>query len=248
MLFNGEVAIVTGGAQGIGKATAKEFCLEGAKVAIFDINDEKGKAAESEIQKSGGDITYVHCDVSNLAEIDKALEQVSNKYHKINILVNNAAILHSTPIEKITENEWNRILAVNLNGVFFMTQKVLPSFIAQKGGKIVNMASIAGRMGGILNGLGYTATKAAIIGLTYGFARRLAVSNINVNAVSPGPTDTTILDSFTAEQKESLRQSIPLKRIGTPQDIANAIVFLASSKADFITGAVLDTNGGIFMG
>jgi len=248
MLFNGEVAIVTGGAQGIGRAIAEEFCREGAKAVILDINDEKGKALESEIQQSGGDVTFLHCDVSKPAEIDKVIAQIIEKYARINILVNNAGILHSTPIEDITEEEWDRMMAVNLKSMFFMSQKVLPAFREQKGGKIINISSLAGRMGGYANGLGYTATKAAIIGLTYGFARRLAKDNINVNALAPGTTETDILKAFSPEKKEELRQTIPLKRLGSPQDIANAVVFLASSKANFITGAVLDVNGGMFMG
>ena len=248
MLFNGEVAIVTGGAQGIGRAIVEEFCREGAKAVILDINDEKGKAVESEIRQSGGDVTFLHCDVSKPAEIDKVIAQILEKYARINILVNNAGILHSTPIEDITEEEWDRMMAVNLKSMFFMSQKVLPAFRDQKGGKIINISSLAGRMGGFANGLGYTATKAAIIGLTYGFARRLAKDNINVNALAPGTTETDILKAFSPEKKEELRQTIPLKRLGSPQDIANAVVFLASSKANFITGAVLDVNGGMFMG
>ena len=248
MLFNREVAIVTGGAQGIGRAIAEEFCREGAKAVILDINDEKGKTLESEIRQSGGEVTFLHCDVSKPAEIDKVIAQILEKYARINILVNNAGILHSTPIEDITEEEWDRMMAINLKSMFFMCQKVLPAFREQKGGKIINISSLAGRMGGIANGLGYTATKAAMIGLTYGFARRLAKDNINVNAIAPGTTETDILKAFSPEKKEELRQTIPLKRLGNPQDIANAVVFLASSKANFITGAILDVNGGMFMG
>jgi 3-oxoacyl-[acyl-carrier protein] reductase len=248
MLFNGEVAVVTGGAQGIGKAIAGEFCIEGARTVILDINDEKGIEAETEIKNKGGEITYFHCDVSKPQEIDKVIPNIIEKYSSINILINNAGILHSTSIEEITEDEWDRMMAVNLKSMFFMCQKVLPSFRKAGGGKIVNVSSLAGRMGGIANGLGYTATKSAMIGLTYGFARRLAKDNINVNAVAPGPTETDILKAFTPEKREELRQSIPIKRLGTPQDIANTVVFLASPKASFITGAVLDVNGGIFTG
>ena len=248
MLFNGEVAIVTGGAQGIGKAIVEEFCREGAKAVILDINIEKGKSVELEMQITGREAAFFQCDVSKPAEIEGVIALILEKYGKINILVNNAGILHSTAIEDITEEEWDRMMAVNLKSMFFMIQKCLPSFRAQNGGKIVNLSSLAGRMGGILNGLGYTATKSAMIGLTYGFARRLAKDNIYVNAIAPGPTETDILKAFTPEKKEELRLSIPIKRLGSPKDIANAVVFLASSKADFITGAVLDVNGGIFMG
>lgn len=248
MLFNGEVAIVTGAAQGIGKAIAAEFCKEGAKAAIFDINEDKGKTTAEEITRSGGEAIFMRCDVTRPVEIEKAVGEVVSAFGAVNILVNNAGILHSTPIEDVTEDEWDRMMAVNLKSVFFMTQKVLPYFKKQGGGKIVNMSSLAGRMGGFANGLGYSASKAGIIGLTYGFAYRLAKFNINVNAIAPGTTETDILNAFTPERIQQLRESVPIKRLGKPQDIANLAVFLASSKASFMTGAVVDMNGGMFMG
>ncbi len=248
MLFSGEIAIVTGGARGIGEEIAREFSREGAKAVIFDIDNEKGKAVESAIRNSGGEALFVHCDVSKVSEIERAVKEAIDEYGTINILVNNAGILHSTPIEEITEEEWDRMMAINLKSTFFMVQKILPEFKKNNGGKVVNISSLAGRMGGFANGLGYTATKAAIIGLTYGFARRLAKDNVLVNAVAPGPTETDILKAFSEEKKEELRQAIPIKKLGTTKDIANAVVFLASSKAGFITGAVLDVNGGMFMG
>jgi NAD(P)-dependent dehydrogenase (short-subunit alcohol dehydrogenase family) len=248
MLFNGEVAIVSGAAQGIGKAIAEEFSKEGAKAVILDINDEKGQAAAEAIKAAGGTAMYVHCNVASVVEIEKAVETVTKEYGRIDILVNDAGILHSTPVEDITEEEWDRIMAINLKGAFFLCQKVLPSFKKLGCGRIVNMASLAGRMGGIANGLGYTASKAALIGITYGLATRLAKYNVTVNAVAPGTTETDILKAFTAEKIQSLRDSVPLKRLGLPQDIANAVVFLSSSKASWITGAILDVNGGMFVG
>ncbi len=248
MLFNGEVAIVTGAAQGIGKAIAAEFCKEGARVAIFDINNAKGNVTADEITKAGGKAQYYHCDVTHPAEIEQMVDEVARTFGTVNILVNNAGILHSTPIEDVTEEEWDKMMAVNLKSVFFMTQKVLPFFKKEGGGKIVNVSSLAGRMGGFANGLGYSASKAGIIGLTYGFAYRLAKFNINVNAVAPGTTETDILKIFTPERIQQLRESVPIKRLGKPADIANLAVFLASAKASFITGAVIDINGGMFMG
>lgn len=248
MLFNGEVAIITGAAQGIGRAITEEFCREGAKAVIFDINDDKGKALESLINQSSGEAKYIRCDVSSVKDIERAVGEAANKFGTINILVNNAGILHSTPVEEITEEEWDRMMAINLKGVFFMSQKVLPYFKKNRGGKIVNISSLAGRMGGFANGVGYSASKAGIIGLTYGLARRLAGFNINVNAIAPGTTETDILKAITPEKIQQLRELIPLKRLGRPEDIANIAVFLASSKASFITGAVLDVNGGMFTG
>lgn len=248
MLFSGEVAIITGAAQGIGRAIAEEFCREGAKVIIFDLNDEKGKAVEAEINKSGGEAKYIRCDVSKVKEIEKAFKDAADTFGTVNIIVNNAGILHATAVEDITEEEWDRMMAINLKSVFFMAQKALPFFKKNGGGKIVNISSLAGRMGGYANGLGYSATKAGIIGLTYGLARRLAGYNINVNAIAPGTTETDILKAFSAEKIQELRNSVPIKRLGKPEDIANTAVFLASSKASFITGAVLDVNGGMFTG
>lgn len=248
MLFNGEVAIVTGSVQGIGLAIAEEFLREGANVALFDINDEKGKAVEAALSTHGERAKYFHCDVSKVAEIDAAVNMVARTFGTVNILVNNAGILHSTKVEDITEEEWDRMMAINLKSVFFMSQKVLPFFKQNGKGKIVNTSSLAGRMGGYANGLGYSATKAGIIGLTYGLARRVAGLKVNVNAVAPGTTETDILKAFTPEKIQELRESVPIKRLGKPEDIANLVVFLASSKADFITGAVIDINGGMFTG
>ncbi len=248
MLFNGEVAIITGSVQGIGLAIAQEFLKEGARVALFDINDVKGKEVEDALSAKGGKAKYFHCDVSKVSEIEAAVNLVAKSFGTINILVNNAGILHSTKVEDINEEEWDRMMAINLKSVFFMSQKVLPFFKQNGKGKIVNTASLAGRMGGFANGLGYSASKAGIIGLTYGLARRIAGLKINVNAVAPGTTETDILKAFTPEKIQELRESVPIKRLGKPEDIANLVVFLASSKADFITGAVIDINGGMFTG
>ena len=249
MLFNGEVAVVTGAAQGIGKAIAEELCVNGAKVAIVDINEEKGKkCAESISLATGGEVRFFKCNVMYAEEITKCIEKIVEQFGRIDILVNNAGILHTTPIEDITEDEWDRIMAINLKSAFFMSQQVLPHMKKIGKGSIVNISSLAGRMGGYANGLGYTASKAGIIGLTYGFANRLAKYNINVNALAPGTTKTDILNDIPEDKLNELKLSIPLGRFGLPDEIAKAAVFLASSKASFITGAVLDINGGMFLG
>lgn len=248
MLFDGEVAIVTGGAQGLGKAIAQALCKQGAKAAVFDIDAAKGQKVVSEIKEQGGDAQFFVCDVASVDEIKASIQKVIDAFGTIDILVNNAGILQTTPIEDVTEKEWDHIMAVNLKSVFFMSQQVLPYMKQQQRGSILNVSSMAGRMGGITNGLGYTATKAGIIGLTYGFATRLAKYKINVNAIAPGTTKTDILDAIAPDKLEALRASIPLGRLGIPQDIADAAVFLVSKQASFITGAVLDINGGMFVG
>ena len=166
----------------------------------------------------------------------------------MDILVNNAGIFHATPIEEITEQEWDNIVDINLKSVFFATQKVLPYMKEKKSGKIVNLSSLAGRNGGFTNGMGYSATKAGIIGLTRGFAARLAQYGINVNAVAPGSTDTGILDGLGESEIRSLTEKIPLGRFGKTAEIASVVAFLCSDEAAFMTGAVVDVNGGMYFG
>ena len=249
MLFNGEVAIITGGARGIGRAIAERFCMEGAKAAIVDIDEKEGVLCAQSIRAAtGGESQFFKCNVMNVDKLRDCIKSVKDKYGRIDILVNNAGILHTTPIEDITEQEWDRIMAINLKSVYFMSQQVIPYMKEAGGGSILNISSLAGRMGGYANGLGYTASKAGIIGLTYGFANRLAKYSINVNAIAPGTTKTDILKDIPKDKLENLKASIPLGRFGKPEDMANAAVFLTSQQAEFITGVVLDVNGGMFVG
>lgn len=249
MFFNGEVAIITGSARGIGRAIAERFCKEGAKAAIVDVNEEEGTLCAQSIRAAtGGDAQFFKCNVMSVDEIMDCIKSVAEKFGHIDILVNNAGILHTTPIEDMTEEEWDRIMAINLKSVFFMTQQVIPYMKESGKGAILNISSLAGRMGGYANGLGYTASKAGIIGLTYGFANRLAKYDINVNAIAPGTTKTDILKDIPKDKLAELKSSIPLGRFGKPEDMANAAVFLTSSQANFITGTVLDVNGGMFVG
>ncbi len=249
MFFNGEVAIITGSARGIGRAIAERFCKEGAKAAIVDVNEEEGTLCAQSIRAAtGGDVQFFKCNVMSVDEIMDCIKSVAEKFGHIDILVNNAGILHTTPIEDVTEEEWDRIMAINLKSVFFMTQQVIPYMKESGKGSILNISSLAGRMGGYANGLGYTASKAGIIGLTYGFANRLAKYDINVNAIAPGTTKTDILKDIPKDKLAELKSSIPLGRFGKPEDMANAAVFLTSSQANFITGTVLDVNGGMFVG
>ncbi|MBN1624030.1 MAG: SDR family oxidoreductase [Clostridia bacterium] len=248
VFFNGEVVVITGAAQGIGRAMAEKFCKEGARAAIVDVNEEKGILCAKAIQAAGGDAHFFKCDVMSVDEISNCIKSIEKTFGHIDILINNAGILHTTSIEDVTEEEWDRIMAVNLKSVFFMSQKVIPYMKKAGGGSILNISSLAGRMGGYANGLAYTASKAGIIGLTYGFANRLAKYNINVNAIAPGTTETDILNDIPKNRLNELKASIPLGRFGMPEDIADAAVFLTSSRAGFITGAVLDVNGGMFVG
>lgn len=248
MTMKGKVAIVSGAGQGIGKAIALSLSKNGANLAIADINDETASDVVKEIEATGGRAISVKTDVSKVDDIKNLVQKTVQEFGTVDILVNNAGILHATPIEDITEEEWDRMMAINLKSVFFMSQQVLPYMKAQKSGRIINISSLAGRMGGYANGLGYSASKAGIIGLTMGFARRVAEFNITVNAVAPGTTESEIIKKFSPESIETLRQTIPMKRLGKPENIADVVAFLASDASSFMTGAVIDVNGGLFMG
>ena len=248
MSMTGKIAIVTGAGQGIGRAIALSLSQKGANLVIADINDVTAAEVVKEIQKAGGKAISVKTDVSKVDEIKRLVNKTVQEFETIDILVNNAGILHLTQIEDIVEEEWDRMMAVNLKSVFFMSQQVLPYMKAKKSGRIINISSLAGRMGGYTNGVGYSASKAGIIGLTMAFARRIAEYNITVNAVAQGTTESEIIRQISPENMEALKQTIPMKRLGKPENIAEVVAFLASDASEFITGAVIDVNGGIFMG
>lgn len=248
MLIQDKVAIVTGAGQGIGKAIVLTFAKEGGIVVIVDANAQTAREVELEVVAAGGRALSFALDVSDVGGLKVMVEHVVDQFGTVDILVNNAGILHSTKIEDITEHEWDRMMNVNLKSAFFASQQVLPHMKKQKQGRIINMASLAGRMGGYANGVAYSASKAGMIGLTMAIARRVAEFNITVNAVAPGTTESDIIKQFSSEQQESLRKLIPLQRLGKTQNIADVVAFLASDKAEFITGATIDINGGMFMG
>lgn len=247
-MLDGKIAIITGAGQGIGRSIAVSLAKKSASVTIADIHFENAQKVAEEIKNTGGKAIPLKTDVSSINNIKRMVEETVKEYGSVDILVNNAGILHKTPIEEITEEEWDRIMAVNLKSVFFATQQVIPYMKAKKAGRIINLSSLAGRMGGYANGVAYSASKAGIIGLTMAVARRVAEYNITVNAVAPGTTETDIIKQLSDEQIESLKQTIPLKRLGRPENIAEVVAFLASDAAEFITGAVIDVNGGMFMG
>lgn len=248
MGFQGKTAIVTGAAKGIGRGCAQLLAQKGANVVVADMDFERAGEVEQQLLREGLRAKAVRADVSQVADIDAMVEFAARNYGTVDILVNNAGVFHPTPIEEITEEEWDRLMAIDLKSVFFATQKALPYMKKQRSGKIVNLSSLAGRNGGFVNGLAYTAAKSAIVGLTRGFAMRLAQYGINVNAVAPGSTDTGILDGLDEAEIAALTAKIPMGRFGTVEEIAACVVFLCSDEAAFMTGAVMDVNGGMYCG
>jgi len=242
-----KIAIVTGGGRGIGLAVALAVVREGARVIICDANSSLLNGALSEIKALGGHGFACHMDVTNKKQINNVVIDALNRFGKIDILVNSAGIYEILPIEEITEEKWDRVLAVNLKGVFLCSQAVIGPMKRQRSGCVVNMASSAGKTGGVLAGAHYSASKAGIICFTKSLAREVASYGITVNAVAPGRIDTPMIRSASDQENENVRRVTPSGRLGKPEDVANAVVFLVSNEASFITGEILDVNGGLLM-
>lgn len=246
--LSGRVAVVTGAAQGLGYAIAKALCDRGATVGIADINELKIKEAADRLRSSGCSVFPLVVDVTSVESLKQMVDEISKNCGALDILVNNAGILFSTKIEDITPKEWDKVLSVNLSGTFFAVQQALPLLKKSPSPRIINISSLAGRMGGYETGMSYTASKGGVISLTYGLARHLAPYGITVNCVCPGTTETPIIQQWTPAQRSALEEKIPLGRLGAPTDIGNAVAFLAGDEASFITGLLLDVNGGMYFG
>jgi 3-oxoacyl-[acyl-carrier protein] reductase len=243
------VAIVTGGAGGLGKGICTALAEEGAKVAIIvNSNLEGGKRLAAEINSRYRTETLVwKADVSKSQEVKGMVETVIRKWNKIDILVNNAGITSLQKIEEISEEEWDHVININVKGHFLCAKHVIPHMKKAGHGKIINMGSLIGKNGGVISGGVYGTTKGAIHSFTFVLAKELAPYGINVNAVAPGPIYTEMTKNMPPEKIDYMIQNIiPLKRFGKPEEVGKAIVFLASSDSDFITGEVLDINGGAY--
>ncbi|MBS3905704.1 MAG: SDR family oxidoreductase [Syntrophaceae bacterium] len=247
MKLKGRVSIVTGGARGIGKAIALTLVREGVKVAIVDFDQQGAIALRDEIEKIGGEAIAIPCDVSKNGEVQIMVDQVKKAFGRIDILVNNAGIIRRGTIETVTEEDWDRVIEVNLKGTFLCSKAVVEAMKRQGYGKIVNLSSIAGKMGDITSAPGYGPSKAGIDALTKTLARQLAPYGINVNAVSPHAIETEMSAQWSEERRKEIIASIPLGRLGKPEDVAEAVLFLSSDEASFITGEILDVNGGALM-
>jgi 3-oxoacyl-[acyl-carrier protein] reductase len=249
LTLEGRVAIVTGAAQGIGFHTARMMCRNGMKTALVDMNEEKLEKAAAELNASGGAGAFpLVCDVSDQASIERTVKAAAERFGGLDVLVNGAGILSATKIPDIKLEEWEKILKVNLTGSFFMIQTALPYLKNSRYPRIINIASVAGRMGGVGNSMSYAASKGGMIAITRGCARHLGPLGITVNAVCPGPTRTPIMDAYTPEQMKILESQNVLGRIGESDDVAAGICYLASEEAGYVTGITLDINGGFWMG
>jgi 3-oxoacyl-[acyl-carrier protein] reductase len=247
MKLKDRVAIITGGARGIGKAIASAFVRESVKVCLVDVNQGILETTQNEIQKTREEILALTCDITKSADVKAAVNQVQKTWGRIDILVNNAGIIRRGTIETVTEEDWDRVIEVNLKGTFNCCKAVAGIMKQQGYGKIVNVSSIAGKMGDITSAPGYGPSKAGVDALTKTLARQLAPYGINVNAVSPHAIETEMSAQWSEERRREIIASIPLGRLGKPEDVAEAVLFLASDDASFITGEILDVNGGALM-
>jgi len=245
--LKGKVAIITGGARGIGKAIALKFAYEGASIVLVDVLEDELYGSAREIKDIGSEVLVIKADVSIVSELEKIVSNAIKLFNKIDILVNNAGIFSHSSLEELTEEQWHRVIDVNLKSALFLSKYVAIYMKKQGGGKIINIASTAGITGGYYAGIDYSISKAGIITLTKALARRLAKYNIKVNAIAPGIIDSPMTRSWPKEVIEDLVKKIPLGRLGKPEDVANVAAFLASDEADYITGQVIIVDGGLLL-
>ena len=246
MRLEGKVALISGGARGQGAAEAKLFAGEGAKVVFGDILDDLGKQVEAEIHEVGGEALYVHLDVTNAADWASAVEAAVSRYGRLDVLVNNAGITIRKNVEDTTEEDWDRIMAINAKGVFLGTKQAIPAMRESGGGSIVNISSTAGLVGNPYSGASYAATKGAVRLFTKATAIQYAKEGIRCNSVHPGLLETPMTQDMLADaaHREERTQRIPLGRVGTAEDVAYGVLYLASDESSFVTGSELVIDGG----
>jgi 3-oxoacyl-[acyl-carrier protein] reductase len=246
MLLTDKTAVISGAAsaRGIGRATARLFASQGARVAILDLDAAAAKAAAEEL---GPDHIGIGCDVGDLTNCRQAAEQAIAAFGKIDILINNAGITRDRLVMRMKRADWDSVLNTNLTSAYLCIQQAIGSMLKQRWGRIINITSVFGQTGqaGQAN---YAASKAGLIGLTMAIAREVASRNITCNAVAPGFIETAMTSGFTEDFRQNALKAVPLGRVGTPDDVANAVAFLASDESSYITGHVLNVNGGMLMG
>jgi 2-hydroxycyclohexanecarboxyl-CoA dehydrogenase len=241
--LKGKVAIVTGSGSGIGAASARRLAKEGARVAVVDLDGSAAEKVAQEINDAGGQAMWKQVDVSSKQDVDQLVQDVLDRWEQIDILVNNAGFGEVQWFIDTDESMWDKTIAVNLKGTMFFSQAVLPDMIKRKSGKIINIASTGGKLGGAMLAI-YSATKAGVSAFSKALAREVARHNINVNDICPGPIDTPMFNSMPQQLQKGSMASITIKRLGQPEEIASAVFFLASDDSSFITGHSLMVDGG----
>tara|TARA_R110002167_G_scaffold65209_2_gene184283 strand:+ start:72 stop:815 length:744 start_codon:yes stop_codon:yes gene_type:complete len=240
--LEGQVVIITGGARGIGEGICKVFCNEGATVALWDVLEEGQKTADR-IAKNGGKIFYQKVDVSSQESVDKAVAKVISEYGKIDVLINNAGIIRDRSILKMSREEWDQVMHVNVDSLYITAKAVVPHMKTANYGRIISASSV-NAFQGAFGQTNYSASKAAIVGFTHSLCREVGKYNITVNAIAPGFIKTEMTDSMPQDVIQAGISMIPVGRIGTPEDMGHAYLFLASKEAGFISGHTLHANGG----
>ena len=247
MLLDGKSALVTGASRGIGRAVALKLASEGAKVALnFAGNEAAAEAVKQEVEAAGGEAILVRGDVADEAAVQAMVQKTADAFGRIDILVNNAGITRDGLLARMKEEDWDAVLSTNLKGVFLTTKAVAKLMMKQRAGRIVNMASVVGRTGNA-GQANYAAAKAGVIGFTKTIAKELASRGVTANAVAPGFIATDMTAVLSDKAKEAALAGIPLGRMGTPEDVAAAVLFLVSDGASYITGQVLNVDGGMVM-
>ncbi|MEH6993307.1 3-oxoacyl-ACP reductase FabG [Neobacillus drentensis] len=246
MRLKDRVALITGAANGIGLKASEVFAKEGAKVAMADFNAEQGEKRAQELRGRGYEVTFFQVNVAQRSSVDEMVEKVREVYGNIGILINNAGITKDAMLSKLSIEDFQAVLDVNLTGVFHCTQAVLPSMIENGKGRIINTSSVSGVYGNV-GQTNYAATKAGVVGMTKSWAKELGRKGINVNAVAPGFIETGMTAKVPERILDQMKQMVPLLRLGKPEDIANAYLFLASDESNYINGTVLHVDGGIMM-
>ena len=241
--WDGKVALVTGGSRGIGRAIASALAERGVSVVLTGRNQETARAAAEEL---GAAASGIAMDVSDRAAVDTAIKSVLEKRGHLDILVNNAGITRDNLLMRMKPEDWDTVIATNLNGLYYCSQAVLRPMIRQRSGRIINMSSVVGLMGNA-GQVNYAASKAAMLGFTKSLAREVASRNVTVNAVAPGYIETDMTKALPSDATDALREAIPMHRIGKPSEVANAVLYLASEGAGYVTGQVLQVNGGLYM-
>jgi len=244
MRLEGKVAIVTGGSRGIGKQICLRLSREGAKIAIFDIEEALLKEVAAQIKDIGSEVLPLGVDISNFEKVDRAVKKVIDRFERTDILVNNAGVNEDKLLLRMREEDWDKVLQVNLKGTFNCLRAVIRTMVKQREGRVINISSVIGLRGNI-GQANYAASKAGIIGLTKSVAKEVGRYGITVNAIAPGFINTSMTEKLQEKEKEKFISQIPAGRMGKPEEVANLVSFLASDEAGYITGEVIKIDGGM---